>query len=106
SVQVHMDVCPSWSQFLSFGTPPSRHSMAMTGLKVLSFRWILLGCIGALVVYQSVDVFLSYRAAASSAALATHRRAFRPLKAPDDNDLLHMNQLMADCLTKGEGIIS
>ncbi|ETV93476.1 hypothetical protein H310_12527 [Aphanomyces invadans] len=80
--------------------------MAMTGLKVLSFRWILLGCIGALVVFQSVDVFLSYRAAASSAALATHRRAFRPLKAPDDNDLLHMNQLMTDCLTKGEAIIS
>ncbi|ETV87100.1 hypothetical protein H257_02098 [Aphanomyces astaci] len=36
--------------------------MTATGLKPLSFRWILMGCIGALVLFQSVDVFLTYRA--------------------------------------------
>ncbi|RHY15416.1 hypothetical protein DYB36_002011, partial [Aphanomyces astaci] len=78
--------------------------MTATGLKPLSFRWILMGCIGALVLFQSVDVFLTYRA--TSLLSRSKRHAIRPLVAPQEDDLLHMNELMTECLTRGDAIVS
>ncbi|RHZ16249.1 hypothetical protein DYB26_003473 [Aphanomyces astaci] len=73
-------------------------------MNVPGFRWILIGCIGVLVLFQSVDVFMAYRAVLSS---SPPRHAFRPLVDDvQDNDLLHMNKLMTDCLAQSETILS
>ncbi|ETV71422.1 hypothetical protein H257_13306 [Aphanomyces astaci] len=73
-------------------------------MNVPGFRWILIGCIGVLVLFQSVDVFMAYRAALSS---SPPRHAFQPLLDDvQDNDLLHMNKLMTDCLAQSETILS
>ncbi|KAF0716531.1 Aste57867_2798 [Aphanomyces stellatus] len=76
--------------------------LSMSTSNQLSFRCLLLGCVGMLVFVQIAQILWEYKTAAAISSPIFRKAALNP---PHDDDLMHLMDLNVRCLADNDDII-